>query len=98
MRSGSASSSLARARCASRSASRAGQKTAKLRHLAAVEDVDYRTPRGLDRTAFLKLAGCDWIFIGIRSLRIVQPSASALASAAWASQYSGVHGSAIPPG
>ena len=36
-------------------------KTAKLRHLAAVEDVDYRTPRGLDRTVFLKLAGCDWI-------------------------------------
>ena len=31
-------------------------KTAKLRHLAAVEDVDYRTPRGLDRTVFLKLA------------------------------------------
>lgn len=36
-------------------------KNAKLRHLAAVEDVDYRTPRGLDRTVFLKLAGCDWI-------------------------------------
>jgi DNA replication protein DnaC len=36
-------------------------KTAKLRHLAAVEDVDYRTPRGLDRTVFLKLASCDWI-------------------------------------
>jgi DNA replication protein DnaC len=36
-------------------------KSAKLRHLAAVEDVDYRTPRGLDRTVFLKLAGCDWI-------------------------------------
>jgi DNA replication protein DnaC len=36
-------------------------KSAKLRHLAAVEDVDYRTPRGLDRTLFLKLAGCDWI-------------------------------------
>jgi DNA replication protein DnaC len=36
-------------------------KTAKLRHLAAVEDVDYRTPRGLDRAVFLKLAGCDWI-------------------------------------
>ena len=36
-------------------------KTAKLRHLAAVEDVDYRTPRGLDRTMFLKLAGCNWI-------------------------------------
>ncbi len=36
-------------------------KNAKLRHLAAVEDVDYRPPRGLDRTVFLKLAGCDWI-------------------------------------
>jgi DNA replication protein DnaC len=36
-------------------------KTAKLRHQAAVEDVDYRTPRGLDRKMFLKLAGCDWI-------------------------------------
>jgi len=36
-------------------------KTAKLRHLAAVEDVDSRTPRGFDRTVFLKLAGCDWI-------------------------------------
>jgi len=35
--------------------------SAKLRHLAAVEDVDYHTPRGLDRAAFLKLAGCDWI-------------------------------------
>ncbi len=36
-------------------------KSAKLRHLAAVEDVDYRTPRGLDRAVFLKLVGCDWI-------------------------------------
>ena len=36
-------------------------KTAKLRHQAAIEDVDYRTPRGLDRSVFLKLAGCDWI-------------------------------------
>jgi len=36
-------------------------KTARLRHLAAVEDVDYRTPRGLDRTLFHKLAGCDWL-------------------------------------
>jgi DNA replication protein DnaC len=26
-----------------------------------VEDVDYRTPRGLDRGLFLKLAGCDWV-------------------------------------
>ncbi|NPD70241.1 ATP-binding protein (plasmid) [Lichenicola cladoniae] len=36
-------------------------KNAKLRHQAAIEDVDYRTPRGLDRTMFLALAGCDWI-------------------------------------
>jgi hypothetical protein len=26
-----------------------------------VEDIDYRAARGLDRTLFLKLAGCDWI-------------------------------------
>jgi DNA replication protein DnaC len=36
-------------------------RTAKLRHLASVEDIDYRAARGLDRTLFLKLAGCDWI-------------------------------------
>jgi DNA replication protein DnaC len=36
-------------------------KTAKLRQAASVEDVDYRAPRGLDRSLFLKLAGCDWI-------------------------------------
>ena len=36
-------------------------EAAKLRHTAAVEDVDYRTPRGLDRALFLKLANCDWI-------------------------------------
>jgi len=36
-------------------------RTAKLRHAATVEDVDFRTPRGLDRTLFLRLANCDWI-------------------------------------
>lgn len=36
-------------------------KAAKLGHLAAVEDVDYRTPRGLDRAMFMKRAGGDWI-------------------------------------
>jgi DNA replication protein DnaC len=36
-------------------------RTAKLRHLASVEDIDYRAARGLDRSLFLKLAGCDWI-------------------------------------
>ena len=36
-------------------------RAARLRHPASVEDVDYRAPRGLDRTSFLKLAACDWI-------------------------------------
>jgi DNA replication protein DnaC len=34
---------------------------ARLRHQACVEDVDYRSPRGLDRALFLKLAGGSWI-------------------------------------
>jgi DNA replication protein DnaC len=36
-------------------------RAAKLRQSASIEDVDYRTPRGLDRALFLKLAGCEWI-------------------------------------
>jgi len=36
-------------------------KAARLRHSASVEDVDYHSPRGLDRALFLKLAACDWI-------------------------------------
>jgi DNA replication protein DnaC len=36
-------------------------RAAGLRHQASVEDVDYRATRGLDRTLFLKLSGCDWI-------------------------------------
>jgi len=36
-------------------------RAAKLRHEACVEDVDYQTPRGLDRALFLKLGACDWI-------------------------------------
>src|ERR1700674_81718 len=34
---------------------------ARLRQNAVVEDTDFRAPRGLDRTLFHKLAGCDWI-------------------------------------
>jgi DNA replication protein DnaC len=34
---------------------------ARLRHQAAVEDVDYRAARGLDRALFQKLAAGDWI-------------------------------------
>ncbi len=39
----------------------ARERAARLRHAAAVEDVDYRAARGLDRALFLKLAACDWI-------------------------------------
>jgi DNA replication protein DnaC len=39
----------------------ARSRAAHLRHAASVEDVDYQTPRGLDRALFLKLAACDWI-------------------------------------
>jgi DNA replication protein DnaC len=40
---------------------RARLRYARLRHQAAVEDVDYRTPRGLDRVLFQKLAQGGWI-------------------------------------
>jgi DNA replication protein DnaC len=36
-------------------------RTARLRHPASVEDVDYRAARGLDRALFLQLATGDWI-------------------------------------
>jgi DNA replication protein DnaC len=36
-------------------------RSARLRHDASVEDVDYQAPRGLDRGLFLKLGSCDWI-------------------------------------
>jgi DNA replication protein DnaC len=34
---------------------------ARLRHVAAVEDVDLRTPRGLDKSVFVALCSCQWI-------------------------------------
>ena len=34
---------------------------ARLRHPASIEDVDYRTARGLDRVLFQALAGGQWI-------------------------------------
>jgi DNA replication protein DnaC len=34
---------------------------ARLRHVAAVEDVDLRAPRGLDRSLFASLCSCQWI-------------------------------------
>jgi DNA replication protein DnaC len=40
---------------------RARLRYARLRHSAAVEDVDYRTSRGLDRALFQKLTLCGWV-------------------------------------
>ena len=34
---------------------------ARLRQAAAVEDVDLRMPRGLDRSLFLSLCSCQWV-------------------------------------
>jgi DNA replication protein DnaC len=36
-------------------------KQARLRQSATVEDIDYRQPRGLDRTTMRTLTNCDWI-------------------------------------
>ena len=36
-------------------------RKAKLRQAAAIEDVDYRHPRGLDKSLMLNLASCQWI-------------------------------------
>lgn len=36
-------------------------RKAKLRQDAAIEDIDYRHPRGLDKALMLNLASCQWI-------------------------------------
>ena len=36
-------------------------KAARLRYPASLEDVDFKTPRGLDRKVVRSLATCDWI-------------------------------------
>jgi DNA replication protein DnaC len=36
-------------------------RQAKLRLSAALEDIDYRHPRGLDKALMLKLASCQWV-------------------------------------
>ena len=43
------------------SGSRARLRYARLRHQAAVEDVDYRAARGLDRSLFQSMIGGRWI-------------------------------------
>ncbi|TIV90574.1 MAG: AAA family ATPase, partial [Mesorhizobium sp.] len=36
-------------------------RAARLRHDAQIENADFRTTPGLDRTLFMKLGTCDWI-------------------------------------
>jgi len=36
-------------------------KNAKLKINACVEDIDYRSPRGLDKSVLMNLISCDWI-------------------------------------
>jgi DNA replication protein DnaC len=36
-------------------------RRAKLRHAAVIEDIDYRHPRGLDKTLMTKLATSNWV-------------------------------------
>jgi len=36
-------------------------RKAKLRHDAAVEDIDFRHPRGLDKSLVMRLADCNWL-------------------------------------
>lgn len=36
-------------------------RKAKLKQLACIEDIDYRTSRGLDKTVILSLTNCNWI-------------------------------------
>lgn len=36
-------------------------KAAKLRHQAVLEDIDFRHPRGLEKSLILSLASCQWI-------------------------------------
>jgi DNA replication protein DnaC len=36
-------------------------KDAKLKLQASLEDIDYRTPRGIEKSVILSLASCNWI-------------------------------------
>ena len=36
-------------------------KEAKLKLQACIEDIDYRTPRGLEKPVILSLASCNWL-------------------------------------
>ncbi len=36
-------------------------RNAKLKINACIEDIDYKSPRGIDKSVILRLASCDWI-------------------------------------
>lgn len=36
-------------------------RAAKLKQNSALEDIDFKTSRGLDRSLIMKLAGCEWV-------------------------------------
>ncbi|PRW68724.1 ATP-binding protein, partial [Pseudomonas fluorescens] len=40
-------------------------KRARVRHDACLEDVDYRSPRGLDRSLILQRGGGEWLRDGV---------------------------------
>lgn len=46
---------------------------AKLRHTACIEDIDFRTRRGLDKKVILDLASCEWV-AKHRNVLIVGPT------------------------
>ena len=55
-------------------------RVAKLRQQTCVEDVDYRSPRGLDRALFQKLVQGEWI-TAHDNLALIGPDPELLASA-----------------
>ena len=44
-----------------------GEKKAKFRENACIQDIDYRRSRGLDRTLILSLENCRWIDVHRRT-------------------------------
>ena len=50
-------------------------ENAKLKLSASMEDIDYRSPRGLDKSVVLSLASCDWVRKH-RNVIIVGPTGS----------------------
>ena len=40
-------------------------RKAKLKHQAAIEDIDYRTPRGLDKSLLRQRSDCRWLKDGL---------------------------------